>query len=167
MANNYKQILKQKYLQAVKNLPQIIANEAENISNDAFKTSSWNGVSWPARQPGAKRNNRPLLIDTGALKRGVYAIPQTDMLIIWGNNIRYARIHNYGGTITQSARSEIFQRLRKKSGQFKKGKVAGKGFTFKQRTIIMPQRQFMGDAPFVRKRLILAAKNYLTKQFSI
>lgn len=65
-----------------------------------------------------------------------------------GTNKVYAAIHQFGGEITQGARSELFQRNRyvrgPKKGSFKKGSVAGRGLTFKGREINIPARPFLG-----------------------
>jgi phage virion morphogenesis protein len=65
-----------------------------------------------------------------------------------GTNKVYGAIHQLGGVITQGARSELFIRNRyvrgAKKGAFKKGSVAGRGLTFKDRTINMPARPYLG-----------------------
>jgi len=65
-----------------------------------------------------------------------------------GTNKIYGPIHQFGGTVKQGARSELFQRNRyvrgAKKGSFKKGSIAGRGFTFKDRTINITARPFLG-----------------------
>lgn len=68
-----------------------------------------------------------------------------------GTNRVYAAIHQFGGTITQGARSELFTRNRykrdtksgKQKGQFKRGTKPGRGFTISERTIRIPARPFL------------------------
>jgi phage gpG-like protein len=169
MANNVEEILKQKLLRAKKTLPKVIANELVNISLDAFKAQAWEGVPWPGRNPKAKRNQgRALLVDTARMKRAIEANPVSDTRINWSNETPYAKIHNDGGVIHQAARSETFSRNRilkgVRKGKFKKGIKQGRGFTFKERAIVIPQRKFMGKGPSVIKRLIDVGRNHFIKE---
>lgn len=161
-------MLRRKVERALAGLPKVIANEAVNISMDAFKTESWEGAAWRPRSSKAKRNKgRALLVDTARLKRGVQAVPSGNG-VLWKNEVPYARIHNDGGVIKQAARSETFRRNRKvrgvNKGQFKKGTTQGRGFTFKERNITMPRRRFMGKSPAVVKRLADAGKKHIFNQ---
>lgn len=65
-----------------------------------------------------------------------------------GTNKIYGPIHQFGGTITQGSRSELFIRNRyargAKKGQFKKGTKDGQGFTFGNRRLVIPARPFLG-----------------------
>lgn len=153
----------EKVVATVKILPPLIGNEAVNFFKDNFRKQGWQGETfkpWLKRRHETKKTNgRPILIQSGALERSIQVKSNSENSTTVGTdgNIPYARIHNEGGQIKQAARSETFVRGRLKKGphkgRFKKGTTSGKGFTFKERTINMPQRQFMGDSPVLRDRI--------------
>jgi phage gpG-like protein len=167
--SDFETILKRKYLQALKGLPVVIKNAAVNYSLDAFKSQSWEGTKWPGRKKNGKRPGRSLLVDTGRLKRsiGAFSRVESEKRIIWGTDVPYARVHNDGGTITQAQRSETFTRNRgrgKRKNRFAKGTKKGRGFTFKERNISMPRRQFIGNTPAFRAHITQIAKTFILKQ---
>lgn len=142
--------------------PQLVGNEAVNFFKDNFKKQGWQGETfekWPARKKNEKGPIRPILIKNRTLEQSIQRKLTTPNEVIVGTagQIPYARIHNEGGQIHQAARSETFVRNRYKKkpmkGKFRKGTKPGRGFTFGERTINMPKRQFIGDSPVLRERL--------------
>ena len=102
------------------------------------------------------------------LKGGIIeAYDDTKAIVGVRTGIPYARIHQFGGTINQGARSELFVRNRytkkPKKGLFKKGTTPGKGLTFKARIIIIPARHYLVFADALRKSILNIAKNYFKK----
>lgn len=111
---------------------------------------------------GRLRNSmQSRVIDDGTNLTGI-----TGSHVLGGKRIVYADIHETGGVIKQGARTELFIRKRYKRntqkfvmrrganyataemsqrtiGMFKKGRIAGQGFTFKERTIKIPARRYM------------------------
>jgi len=85
--------------------------------------------------------------------------------VVFSNDRPYAQIHNEGGTITQGSRSELFVRNRDDKNRFAKGTTAGKGFTFQQRAIEMPKRQFMGPSRTLEKKIVDKIAKQLDKIF--
>ena len=87
-----------------------------------------------------------------------------------GTNKVYGAIHQFGGKISQGARSELFLRNRyvrstktgKQPGQFKKGTKAGRGFTFQGREINIPARPFLGLSPANSEELVGIVNDYIT-----
>lgn len=156
----------------LRTLPRVIGNEAVVWSKESFDRQGWLDTGtepWKARQSNKARNKgRAILISSGRLRRSPRIISENALQVIIGSDVPYARIHNFGGIIQQSARSELFIRNRKLRGQykgrFKKGVTPGQGFTFKQRTIVMPARKFMGNSTNLRLRLYIVGKNHLIQK---
>ena len=153
--------IKAKLQRAVSSLPKVIGNDAVNFSLDRFKDQNWIGDStepWLPRSTNNKKNvGKAILIQTGRLRRGTRILSVGENKVVIGNDVPYARIHNYGGKIQRHERSETFKRNRftrgTRKGKFKKGTTAGKGFTYKAGVVNMPKRQFMGKSQYLVARL--------------
>lgn len=147
----------------VSTVPTLVGNEAVNFFKDNFTKQGFQGQSfspWPARKKETKKSlGKPILIQSGDLERSIQVKNKDANSVVVGTagQIPYAQIHNEGGIIHQAARSETFVRNRYKkginTGKFKKGVKAGKGLTFKERDIVIPKRQYMGDSPILRERI--------------
>lgn len=113
-----------------------------NFQRKAFFTRKW---------PPRKHINRKgtLLLVTGKLRRSIRCRVDADS-VVWETSERYAAIHNYGGTITVTAKMKKFFWYKHKATRddawkwMALMKVGSK--------ITIPQRQFLGDHPQVRKR---------------
>lgn len=156
-----------------KNLPALLANQAQNFFVDSFKKSAWDdgGLKpWAKRQnENSKRNRgRKLLVKSGALRRAVgQSIRSTTFdkvqLVV---ALPYAAVHNDGyngirrahgrAVFTKSRTSEFIGLRRAKDGKMKMkrkytnvyirtGENQVKAHNFK-----MPQRRFMGDSASLR-----------------
>ncbi len=100
------------------------------------------GTPWkPPKKPNPKR--RGTLRVTDQLRDSIHFQMIGNNAVAIGTNKVYGPIHQFGGTINQGARSELFTRNRK-DGRFAKGTASGRGFTFKERTINIPARPFLG-----------------------
>jgi phage virion morphogenesis protein len=101
------------------------------------------GTPWkPSKTPNPKRI-RTLTV-SGHLRDSIRSQPIGNNAVAIGTNKVYGAIHQLGGGIKQGARSELFVRNRAKSGKFTKGTKAGRGYTFRDRTIGIPARPFLG-----------------------
>lgn len=166
--------LKAKVKSAIRTLPKVLANEAVNWSKDSFDRQGFLDETlepWAPRKKNKKRNaGKSILIQSGRLKRSIRVISSTDNSAVIGTDVPYARIHNYGGIITQAPRSETFTRNRRGKGrglrkyQFVKGTTQGRGFTYKARAIVMPKRQFMGNSVSLVQRLKEVGKKHLAEK---
>ena len=160
-------------------LPTVVGNEALKFTQERFIQQDWldNGSQpWQERSAKNKKNQgRKILVKTGRLFRSPRIIETgTNRVVIGVTDVPYAAIHNYGGEIHQAARSETFARDRitrgKNKGKFKKMKVSAfragssKGFSFKERTIRMPKRQFIGNSPELRSRLVEKAQQFVSSR---
>lgn len=164
--------LKTKTQAAIRTMPKVLGNEAVVWTKQSWDRQGWLDEStegWAARQKNTRRNNgKAILVQTGRLRRSIRILSEGENRVVIGTDVPYARIHNYGGTITQAARSETFQRNRitrgARKGRFKRGVTAGRGFSFSQRNIVMPKRQFAGNSYNLRLRLYIVGKNHLAQK---
>lgn len=147
-----------------------------------FAAQGYQGTTfmrWASRKANTKKNQgRALLVQSGRLKRGWRGFNSAPGEVTIANDVPYAEIHNNGGIINKSARSETFLRNRylkgTNKGKFKRGvTTATKGFTYKEHTIKMPRRQMMptndSDSPVLRaaiERDLLQEIQLFEKQFN-
>jgi len=119
------------------------------------------GTPWAkVKKPHPKA--RGILRITDQLKNSIrYQLVGNNAVAI-GTNKVYAAIHQLGGEISQGARSELFLRNRARSGKFKKGTKAGRGYTFRDRTIGIPARPFLGLSRADSDEIISRINNYIT-----
>ena len=162
--------LKSKLQNAVSSLPKVFGNEAVNFFTDSFNKQGWEDRSlspWVPRKKTKKGTGRAILVETGKMRRAIKIGSTGPTRVTIVNDDPKARIHNNGGKIVQQPRSETFQRNRfkkgSKKGKFKKGTSAGRGFTFKARTINIPQRKFMGHSYALVQRLREVGKIVIAK----
>lgn len=101
------------------------------------------GQAWAKPKTPNPKRIRTLTV-SGQLRDSIHYQLIDNNTVAIGTNKVYGAIHQLGGAITQGARSELFQRNRSKKGSFTKGTIAGRGFTFKDRTINMPARPYLG-----------------------
>jgi len=152
-------------------LPILAGNEVVNFAKDRFRFSNWRGNSikpWKKRASKHKKDKgRAILVQSGRLKRSIRVTQRSSTMVAVGSDVPYAKIHNEGGTIHQAARSDTFKRNRYQKGTnkglFKRGTTAGQGFTFKKRTINMPQRQILGSSPWLTKKIGLVLTKTIMK----
>lgn len=155
----------QKFFQ--KDAPAIIAKTAVEYYKESFRTKGFDGKPWPALSKRYKPKRGSMMVRSSKLMnsiRDTQTTPERVVISAGNSQIPYARIHNEGGQIQRAARSEIFVRNRHTRGKkakafggmglYKKGTTAGKGLTFKAYTVRIPQRQFMGHALALNKRII-------------
>jgi phage gpG-like protein len=166
---------------AVNGLPTVLGNAAVNYSLDRFAAQSWIGSGveqWPARKN--KKKTGKILIQSGRLRRATKIISATNDSVVVGNNIPYARIHNYGFKGTVQVKSHTRGRfvthgrsgtkLTKKinnRAMSVKGKIGGKPVVPHGRRINMPRRQFIGNSPYVRTYLARQGRLFLMKNLKL
>lgn len=112
-----------------------------------FQRKAFFDQSWPPRKMRNPKGS--LLMVTGKLRRSIRCRVNADS-VVWETSERYAAIHNYGGTITVTAKMKKFFWYKHKATRddawkwMALMKVGSK--------IIIPRRQFLGDHSEVRKR---------------
>lgn len=151
---------------------RIIGTEIRNYSIDAFTQQAWNGKPWKKRVNA--KNDKPLLIGSGILRNSITYETFPDRVIVKTGAWPYAKIHNEGGIITRQSHSDTFIRPRMIRGE-RKGKfraltrkekeaapVKG-GFTFKKYQIQIPQRQYLGIPPQLKRKILKEIKAVTNK----
>lgn len=113
----------------MKALPKRVGAEVVNFALDNFKRQGFLDVGvtrWQKRKnPTAwgtrpKRNNRPILVDTGRLRRSIRVINANSDTVVVGTSVPYARAHNEGFTGKVTQRVRAFNRVQTMAG------IAGK-----------------------------------------
>lgn len=137
-----------------------------------------NGLQkWKPRNGGPRNKGRGVLMDKGVLKRGI-RIKRADVskaVIGVDDAIKYADIHNSGGTIEVTPKMRrFFWAMYYKSGgaheDTKKDEVAQFWLRMalkKDNTIQIPKRQFIGDSATLERKLSLYLEKELTKIFKV
>lgn len=143
---------------ALKKFPVLAANEAVNIFQDSFNRQAFIGETtevWKKRKSDSKKSQgRAILIKTGRLKRGVKRFKADWDSIIVGNDVPYAGIHNDGFKGTESVRAFTRKLKARNVSRGKKKIASGVGFVKAHtRKMNMPRRRFIGNSPFLNKRI--------------
>lgn len=110
-----------------------------------FQRKAFFDQPWPQR-----RRNRmgSLLMVTGKLRRSIRNRVTSDS-VTWETSEKYAAIHNYGGTVTVTAKMKKFFWYKYKATKEEDWKYMA---LMKVGTkITIPQRQFLGGHPKVRE----------------
>lgn len=153
----------------IRRLQPRLAQYAVEWTQTNFKRQQWEGAPWPKRKRETRRSKgKQILVNTGKLYRSIKVVDGKNFGSL---GIPYARVHNYGGSIEQAARSDNFVHPRNKrgpdKGRFKRGKLkpsgtgAGGRFSFRSRIIGMPQRKFIGSTPALKQYIVQGANIYL------
>ncbi|WP_443937079.1 hypothetical protein [Pedobacter sp. MW01-1-1] len=118
---------------------------------------------WKKRKGGARNDGRAILVDRAVLKRGI-RIKRADLnqaVIGVDSAIKYADIHNNGGEIelTPKMRRFFWVMYYKNGGGDKRIRNNDQAKFWlslalkKDKTIVIPQRQFIGDSATLTKKI--------------
>jgi phage gpG-like protein len=121
----------------------IVAETATEYFKQSFTRKGFDGNPWAAARTPKKRGS--LLIDSGALMNSIrpLEVSKSRVVIAAGNaKVTYARVHNEGFNGTVSVPAHI--------RKTKKGSVSVTAHT---RTAHIIQRQFLGDAEELNKKI--------------
>ena len=110
-----------------------------------FQRKAFFDRSWSSRKMNSKGS---LLMVTGKLRRSIRSSIDANC-VKWETSEAYAYIHNYGGTITVTAKMKKFFWYKYKATRNEDWKWMALMKVGSKITI--PQRQFLGDHPKVRK----------------
>ncbi len=154
----------------------MLGNEAVNFFTNSFRQQGWLGNSfqkWPSRKASKwgkvdKRKGRALLVDSGRLRRSIRIVSNSRGIVRIGTDVPYAKAHNEGMRLGLIQTVRGHKRRLTKLGITKKktlktrtkiefGRVDN-GFTvvkMHKRRIDqrIPQRQFMGNSPYLTAKL--------------
>ena len=144
LINDLKQMA-DKFEQFQKDLPVIVCTTAVNNSRENFKKQGYEGSKWKRRSEGSPRDSgRAILTDTGTLKDSIryWVVSAAAVMIgVDQNKVKYAQIHNEGGTvkITDKMRKFFWAMYNKTEQDFYKGLALTK-----KTHITIPKRQYLG-----------------------
>jgi phage gpG-like protein len=133
----------------------LIGNEARNHFVANFKKQGFDDKSvekWTPRKKNDKRAGRNILVKSGDLRRSIQVrgYSKTKLSIIIATDLKYAKIHNFGGTIEKQARKGVvnFKILKNGKSRFAKRSKANfqQDVVFKEHEIKMHKREFIGDS---------------------
>ena len=122
-----------------------------------FQKKAFFDRPWPNRK---SRGNGSLLMVSGKLRRSIRCSTGNDS-VTWETSEAYAYIHNFGGTITVTAKMKRFFWYKFKAtanAEWKWMALMKVGAK-----ITIPQRQFIGDHPQVRRMVERIVNDNLTK----
>lgn len=158
----------------VKNFADMAGGKTLRFIDGNFAAQGYQGAifkPWEIRKKETKKTKGKNILSgmTYKLRRGFNYGEVVPGEVRVYNNVPYAKIHNTGGRIQHHARSETFTRNRfvkgNKKGAFKKGvKRQTQGFTFKEHTTYIAQRQFAPITPFDSPVLIDSINREIIKQ---
>ena len=142
-----------------------------NFVNQGFTDSTLQ--KWPSRKGGARNKGRATLIDRGILKRSIRIKSSTITGATIGIDpaIKYAEIHNFGGTIPLTPKMRrFFWAMFYKFGGGNKRTANNEQALFwrnlalsKNSEITIPKRQFIGDSRTLDKKVFAYVTQELGK----
>ena len=166
-------------LATIQAFPKQAGIEAVNFAMINFRQKAYNGnvfTPWKPRKKTAKRNDgRALLVDTGRGRRSVRSIADKNGFAIVSDT-PYMKVHNEGfrGVVTVPEHARVASR--KVSTRYLKNgkastsksslkKIRGASHSVKAHTKRMniPQRQFIGDSPYLMAKLERTLTSQLLK----
>lgn len=151
--------------QLERRLPTLLGGEAVKFFKGSFRRKGFidkTRSKWEARKTKDNtrtrkgRKSRSLMIKSGRLRRSIRVTEKTRTHVKIGTDVPYAKAHNEGEEIKQVI--DITRKMRKFfwARYYATNDPMWKALALKKepirRTIKMPQRQFMGDSEFLRRR---------------
>lgn len=119
--------------------PTLVGNELVNFAQDNIRAGSWEGSAWPARKPGAPRNEgRGLLINTGRGWRSI-RISRRSATIVELTADTHMAAHNAGAHI--KGNFGVREHNRTRMGRVHRVSAHSRNVDFK-----LPKRQFVGKS---------------------
>jgi len=171
----------------INNFIKDVQKELDDEFDRSFEDKGFFGQKWPVRKLDNNKGSLMTVKSQGGLRDSISSSIKRNN-IVWSSSVPYASIHNQGGEITVSAQMKKFfwAMYYKTSGASGRGPVARrqrmsteaaqwKAMALKKvgSKIKIPQRQFIGDHPQVRKSIEKVFKEdtipeievYITSQF--
>lgn len=165
-----KKVTIDQYLKSLANLQYEMSNIAKDIAilaadefdknfdRQAFFNEKWKSSKYVQKEnaemsrKAGKSRKRKILQKSGALRKSIrYVI--NGKTITFGSSVKYAQIHNEGGTFTHPGGTAFF----KKGNKFiwiSNRKAYGKKYPrTKEHIIEIPKRQFVGEHPMLDKMI--------------
>jgi len=176
-AGDFDQLLKGYQAEKLK-LMRNVAAMALTFFKSSFVNQGFTDTSlkkWDGRKGGPKNKGRAILVDRAILKRSIRIkeVTGSNATIGVDGAIKYAQIHNEGGTIniTPKMRRFFWAMYYKFGGKLKKPPEAAlywRNLALTSKTeITIPKRQFIGDSRTLDKQAFEFLTQELNKFFKI
>ena len=149
-----------RFRQATGRLPIVLGNEAINFVLDNFQMQGFMGNTfekWLPRKQGwkkDKRTGRNILIDKGRLRRSWRIAGTSRDYVSIGTDVKYARAHNEGVRLGVIQSVQSYTRRNNQNVKAHTRRI----------DMRIPQRKMIGDSPYLRARLIRAARLMYMKE---
>lgn len=150
--NELKAFLLQKVEEIKEVSAQIIAETATTYYKERFKSKAFDGQMWLPSSINKTRGS--LLIDTGKLVNSIRPsyVSSSRVIISAGNNkVNYAQTHNEGSRAVVQIKAHT---RKSQSGKVSQVKAHNKSMN-------IPQRQFMGEAKELNRKIKERIKGYI------
>lgn len=136
-------------------MPASIGNVSVRYFKQSFRSKSFDGHPWKQRKEEGKGS---LMMVSGALKRSVKRTKLNSRMvtIVAGNSkVKYAAIHNEGGTINQKVteKQKAFFRGRSKTSIVSVSNKWKAMSMSQELNIPIPKRQFMGESKALNRKV--------------
>lgn len=144
--------------QAISKLPQEVGLLVIRHSLQAFEKEELDGEKWKPRKDGSsggdRGGRRALLVKSGILRRSLRIMAYSDTKVVVGTLVKYAGIHNQGGTtnpsVTEKSR-KYFWALYEQTGNPKyKAMATTQKNSFK---VEIPARPFLKMTPTLKRKV--------------
>lgn len=146
--------LKKQVKRTIDQLPKKLGATAVRYVSDNFRKQGFDnkGITRWDRRAGRKRAGRAILIKSGRLRRDIRVRRITKKYVVVGTsgNVKYAAIHNTGGTINHPGGTPFFTNksgdtifVNRVSAQTYEAKTGRKMRRTKKHKIKIPRRQYM------------------------
>ncbi len=179
--SNMVDVIKAKFIDAMRGLPIVVGNEIVNFSKESFNKQGWHDntfMPWRKRKGNLKKSKgRAILVQSGRLRRSIRVTRNTGNTVVVGSDVPYAKIHNEGFFGSQSVKAHTRNRFTKsKVGTGKinpsgsermktvstiSGSYPVKAFT---RSMNMRKRKFLGHSQYMMIRVKRVAAVYFMKK---
>jgi len=129
------------------NIAQIMLESVRKNFDEEGRVDKWAALKRSTIKQRERKGYWPgkILQRSGILKRSIQAFTDETAAIV-STNIKYAGIHNYGGTIKQATRSSLKTKKQ-----------------IKERTIKIPKREFMKLTEKDSEKIKIAITKYFTE----
>lgn len=149
--NDFRSYLEEIRDEILEAAPDIIAATATEYYRDSFRRKAFDGKPWQSPKTAKQRGS--LLVDSGALANSIRPAvisPQKVVISAGNDHVLYAEIHNEGF----HGLANIPEHQRKTQSGITTVKAH-------QRTMDMPQRQFLGQSEEMEQNIIKRLEEYI------
>ncbi|MFM2385696.1 MAG: hypothetical protein RL660_453 [Bacteroidota bacterium] len=162
---------------ALNDMPRIVGTEAVNFAQRNFDRQSfideqvvhWKPLSTKSLSKRHAKKGRKALILTGALKRSIRIAHIGKNYVRVGADMPQARLHNEGGTITQTVQVRTHRRhINRAFGRKLRHQTEYIVRSHKRKmNLTVPKRQYLGHSRFFDRRIDMLGKHRIKQALGI